>query len=37
MKKNNLTNSEAVSHRCASKDVFCKYAANIQEDTHAEV
>ena len=28
---------EAVLHRCSYKRVFWKYAANLQEKTHAEV
>ena len=29
--------SKTVHHRCFCKKVFCKYAANLQENTHAEV
>ena len=29
--------AEAVPHGCSSKQLFCKYAANLQENTHAEV
>ena len=28
---------EAATQRCSYKKVFWKYAANLQEDTHAEV
>ena len=29
--------SKTVHHRCFCKKVFCKYAGNLQENTHAEV
>ena len=29
--------TEVVPHRCSSKQLFWKYAANLQENTHAEV
>ena len=29
--------SEAALHRCSYKKVFRKYAANLQENNHAEV
>ena len=29
--------SEAALQRCSYKKVFCKYAENLQENTHAEV
>ena len=32
----NLT-AKTFPERCSSKGVFCKYAVNLQERTHAEV
>ena len=29
--------SEAATQRCSSEKVFWKYAANLQDNTHAEV
>ena len=31
-----LVTPEAALHRCSYKKVFGKYAANLQENTHAE-
>ena len=33
----NIVASKAVCRCCFCKKVFCKYAANLQENTHAEV
>ena len=33
----NLKSSEAATRRCSLEKVFRKYAANLQENTHAEV
>ena len=35
--KSLLDCSEATIQRCSVEKVFRKYAANLQEDTHAEV
>ena len=32
-----LSNSETAIQRCSCKKMFWKYAANLQEITHAEV
>ena len=32
-----IMNTEAAAQRCSMKKVFWKYAANIQENSHAEV
>ena len=29
--------AEVVCHKCLSKQLFCKYETNLQENTHAEV
>ena len=34
---NNLTRTEAITQRCSLEKVFWKYAANLQENVHAEV
>ena len=28
--------AEKVAQKCSSKEALCKYAANLQENTHAE-
>ena len=30
-------NTKAATHRCFHEMVFCKYAAKLQQNTHAEV
>ena len=37
LKTKKLENTEAVVQRCSYEKVFWKYAANLQENTHAEV
>ena len=32
-----LINTEVALHRCSYKKLFWKYAANLQENTHAKV
>ena len=37
MSKGLHSNAEAAAQRCSLEKVFWKYAANLQENTHAEV